>query len=156
MAILAILVRHAKPRDSDGALSESGIMMQKKVSSYLKKEFEITPNEIWTSPILRAKQTADLIGEEFGLTPQEELVLGELDMFDEFEVTQKLAVLPDESTVIIVTHAPQIMRLSTYWTGAQFFTGTPATSCAIFYEFPEKVVPGTGHFVRLVTYSDTT
>ncbi|MBS0633902.1 MAG: histidine phosphatase family protein [Verrucomicrobia bacterium] len=156
MAILAILVRHAKPRDSDGALSESGIMMQKKVSSYLKKEFEITPNEIWTSPILRAKQTADLIGEEFGLTPQEELVLGELDMFDEFEVTQKIATLPDESTVIIVTHAPQIMRLSTHWAGHQVFAGTPPTSAALFYEFPEKVVPGTGRFVRLVSYSDTT
>lgn len=156
MAVLAILVRHAKALDEEKTLSETGIMMQKKINAFLKKEIQIEPNELWTSPVVRATQTAALIGDEFGLTPKQEFALGELDMFDEFEITQKMAELPDESTVIIVTHAPQIMRLSTYWSGAQNFAGSPPNSSAIFFEFPGKVIPGTAHMVRFVSYSDIT
>ena len=156
MAILTILVRHAKAMVNDDAvqvISNSGRMMQEKVNRYLKR-FEIQPTELWTSPVLRAKQTAEMIAEEFDLKAQEELTLGELEMFDEYEITQKLALVPDESTIIIVTHGPQIMRLATYWLGNRLFQGQPATSSALFLEFPDGVKPGEAKFIRLINYSD--
>lgn len=156
MPILAILVRHAKPLalDPTQKLSDSGKEMQKTVNAHLKNELQIEPTELWTSPVLRAVETAQIIAEAFNLVPQQEIALGELEMFDELEITNKLKEMPDESTVILVSHAPQIMRLATYWTGDQVFSGAPATSSALFLEFPSKVEPGKARFIRHVTYSD--
>ncbi len=154
MAILTILMRHANTK-SEGVhqiLSESGRKMQAKVNAYLKA-MGIEPTQIWTSPILRAKQTAEMIGQEFGITPQEEWALSD-DLFDEIETSNRLFEMPDESTIILVSHAPQIMRLSTYFMGGQVFGATPPTSSAAFIEFQGKVKPGKGRFIRLVTYSD--
>ncbi len=128
--------------------------MQKKVNTYLKSEFQIEPTEIWTSPILRAKETAEMIGKEFNLTPKEDISLGELEMFDDLEINNKFMEIADESTIIIVTHAPQIMRLATYWLGQKTLTSQPPTSSALFLEFPGKVEQGKATFVRLLTYSD--
>ena len=156
MAILTILVRHAKASllDTTQKLSDSGKDMQKMVNSHLKNELQIEPNEIWTSPILRAKETAELLGQEFGLVPQEEIGLGELELFDELAITNRLKEMPDESTIILVSHAPQIMRLASYWVGTKLFEEPPDTSTAVFLEFPRKIEPGTARFVRMVTYLD--
>lgn len=156
MAILVLLVRHAKPLmlDTAQSLSETGKEMQKKVNAYLKNELLIEPTEIWTSQIPRALETAQMIGKEFNITPKEEIALGELEMFDALEITNKFKEIADESTIIIVTHAPQIMRLATYWLGYQMFTTQPPTSSALFLEFPSKVEEGKASVVRFVTYSD--
>ncbi len=152
MVRLIILARHAKADVSDSSqkLTESGRKMQLALIDNLKK-IGITPNAIWTSPLLRALQTAAMFGDAFGIDPKEELVLGEQEMFDEMEITNKIKEMPDESTLIIVTHAPQILRLATNWTGTQFFKGTPPTSSALFLEFGNVVAPGKAHFVQLIT-----
>lgn len=157
MSKLAILVRHAKPLELDPAkkLSDSGKKMQATVNAFLK-ELEIEPTEIWTSPVLRAKETAELIGRDFNKSIQEEPALGELELFDEIELNLKLKELPDESTVIMVSHAPQIMRLATYWIGMQYFALPPPTSSALFLVFADGVDPGRARPVRFVTYSDLT
>ncbi len=152
MAILAILIRHAKP-DLEGKVTESGRKMQKKVNDFLKS-LEVAPTEIWTSPITRAKETAALVGEVFNVQPKEDFALSELELFDEMEITAKLAEMPDESTVIMVSHGPQIMRLASYWLGAHILPGAPPTSSATIIEFPGKVQEGGGVFVRQITYSD--
>ncbi len=152
MAILAILIRHAKP-DLEGKVSESGRKMQKKVNEFLKS-LEIEPTEIWTSPITRAKETAALVGELFGKEPKEDFALSEVELFDELEITAKLSEMPDESTVIMVSHGPQIMRLVSYWIGAHILPGSPPTSSATIIEFPGKVQEGKGTLVRQITYSD--
>ncbi|MCE5293569.1 MAG: histidine phosphatase family protein [Chlamydiales bacterium] len=155
MSILVLLTRHAKPlaQDISQRLSESGKEMQKVVNSHLKNDLQIEPSAIWTSPILRAKETAMLIGEEFALEPQEEMALSDV-AFDELEITEKLAHLPDESTIIMVSHAPQLMRLATYWMGSQAYGQTPPTSSVLLIELDYPVIAGNAKIVRFITYSD--
>jgi len=152
MAILAILIRHAKP-DLEGKLTDSGRQMQKKVNAFLKS-LEVAPTQIWTSPILRARETAEIVTQDFGVSAENEMALSELELFDEQEITNKLAAMPDESTVILVSHGPQIMRLTSYWVGAHILPGSPPTSSATIIEFPGKVGQGKATFVRQINYSD--
>ena len=88
--------------------------------------------------------------------PKQEFALGDLEMFDETEITDKLAQIPDESTVVLVSHGPQIMRLVTHWTGMRMYKSLPPTSSATLIEFSGKVQAGKAKFVRLITYSDFT
>ncbi len=117
------------------------------------KDFGVQPTEIWTSPVVRAVETAELIGNAFAITPQQEVALGELEMFDELEVTNHLATVADGSTIILVSHAPQIVRLTSYWLGGRAYSSSPPTSSATLIEFPNSVAPGKGQFVRLISYS---
>ena len=156
MSTLVILIRHAKAEVSKGPvqnLTESGRMMQSKVNKYLKK-FGIVPDAIWTSPVPRARETATMIADTFEIMPKEELALADAEMFDEAEITQKLSELPDRSTVILVSHGPQIMHLATYLLGSRQLQSQPPTSSALFIEFDDKVEEGKGRFTRMITYSD--
>lgn len=155
MSILVILVNHAKSLDgaSTNALSDSGKKMQSRVNAFLK-ELEVVPTEIWTSPTLSASETARMIGKEYGQEPKEIETLGELEMFDEVMINEELKELPDESTVIIVSHSLQMMRLATYWLGYRYFAEAPPASSGLFLVFRQKVGPKGADIVRFVTYAD--
>lgn len=158
MTILAILVRHAtaapSPNDPDGIqrITNSGRKRQETVNSIMK-DYEIQPTEMWSSPVTRAQETAEIIGKAFNVTPETEVALGELEMFDEAIVTSRLSEVPDESTIILVSHAPQILRLSTYWIGKRIYGTSPPTSSATLIKFTHKVEPGKGEFVRIIAAS---
>lgn len=126
--------------------------MQKVVSAHIKDELGIRPTHLWTSPVLRAKETADIVGEVFGLKPQQEAALGEQKIGCESEITQKLQEVPDNSCVMLVSHSPQIVSLASYLANQSL--ATPPTSSVAILEFANKVEPGLGRFVRLVSYSD--
>lgn len=160
MSILVILVHHAKSLEGGQAygLSDEGKKMQSKVNAFLK-ELEIAPTEIWTSPALSASETARMIGREYGQEPKEIDTLGELEMFDEVMINEQLKEMPDESTVVIVSHPLQMMRLASFWLGYQYFAEAPPASSALFLVFrqkagPQKVGPNAASIVRFITYAD--
>lgn len=128
--------------------------MQKVVNAYLKNELGIKPTHLWTSPVLRAYETAQLLGEDFNLVPQEEAALSEQETSSEVELTQKLNEVPNKSCVILVSHSPQIVRLASLWAPDAAPSGTPPTSSVLFLEFAGPVQPGGARFIRIVTHSD--
>lgn len=156
MSIQVLLVRHAKPLalDTSQKLSPSGKEMQKVVNAYLKNELGLKATHIWTSPILRALETAQMIGETFGIVPEQEVALSELEASSELEITRKLQEVPDKACVILVTHSPQIVRLTSLWAPDAAPIATPPTSSALLLEFAGSVQPGGARFIRLVTHSD--
>lgn len=128
--------------------------MQKAVNTYLKNELGLQPTHLWTSPVLRAYETAQIVGEAFKLAPEQEIALSELEASSEVEITRKLQEVPDKSCVILVTHSPQIVRLASLWAKDAAPIATPPTSSALLLEFGGSVQPGSARFIRLVTYSD--
>lgn len=73
------LMRHGiayEPHDWNGSefdrpLTEEGFERTRAVAKALKKEKEIELDEIWTSPLVRAKQTAEIVAELLGVKLRE-------------------------------------------------------------------------------------
>ena len=71
--MLLQFLRHADAEDfadSDFArnLTSKGQAQAKRVGGFIKKQ-GLKPDLILTSPLVRARQTADIVGKEIGLTP---------------------------------------------------------------------------------------
>jgi phosphohistidine phosphatase len=116
-----LLVRHAiaVDRDTPGIadhlrpLTEEGAARFRKSSRALADM--VTVDAILTSPLLRAKQTAEIFGRNFpGVSIQEAASLGSGSR-EEFEAA--LARLPKSSTVAGVGHEPYVSEWTADWLG---------------------------------------
>src|SRR5262245_14643528 len=114
-----LVVRHAiaVDRDTPGIsdhlrpLTEEGAARFRKSSRALADM--VTADAVLTSPLLRAKQTAELLGRNFpGIAIQEVASLG-TGAREEFEAT--LARLPKTSTVAAVGHEPYVSEWTAEW-----------------------------------------
>ena len=125
------LVRHAiaVERDAPGvttdaerALTPEGrIRMRRNVNGL--KRLKVSIDEIWTSPLVRARQTAEVLAEGYALNTaiQEEAALepgGEVAT-----LVQRLCERPLSSRIALVGHEPYLGELATYlltglWTGS--------------------------------------
>jgi len=137
--------------DSLAPISESGRAVQKEINAYLRAKGYV-PTQIWHSPVLRAQQTAELIGEDFQVPLQPELSLSEY--FDELDILNKLAQAPDNSTIFLVSHGPQLFRLSGFLIGYTLLKSPLQNSSALVLEFQDKVVAGAARYVELFTSHD--
>lgn len=113
------LIRHAKAEDRnlgkpdfERKLTEKGI---KQFTDYVPEIIPVLEKnknlKIWTSPIIRAKETAQILTEAMGIEQaeiKEFLATGDLD-----ELLQELQAEPDEFAVVCVGHEPSM----SYWTG---------------------------------------
>jgi phosphohistidine phosphatase SixA len=111
-------------------------------------EIGLIPTEIWHSPILRAKHTAEVIAKDFNVPLKEELSLG--DNFDEIDLVEKFSEAQAGSCIFLVSHGPQLMRLSTYLLGRSIFKTQIPTSSALVIEFQKQVGERKGIFVKIV------
>lgn len=148
MAIKVVLIRHAQvDMASQKDISDMGRAIQKLMDSYLK-EIGLIPNEIWHSPIKRATETAEIIAEDFQVPLKQETSLGEY--FDEIDLVEKLAEIPDSTCLFLVSHGPQLMQLTTYLLGkSPFKTQLPNSGVAVI-EFRKKPKEGQGIFLKNV------
>lgn len=114
-----ILMRHAEagefdplryPDDSLRPLSKDGVKIQHKVAKALKR-IGLKPARIFTSPRLRARQTAEITAETLGL----QMVLMESPALGkEYSVKTVLKLLAGcgaEETVLCVGHEPDLSEL---------------------------------------------
>jgi phosphohistidine phosphatase len=122
------LVRHAiaVPRGAPGVLDDrsreltpAGVKkMRRNVAGLARLAVEI--DEIWTSPLVRARQTADLLAEGLHLATHPRVVKGLEPGGDINILTQKLAQHADRAGVALVGHEPDLGELATYLlTGAR-------------------------------------
>lgn len=113
------IMRHADAKysslyqDEDRPLSEKGINQQAQAISKMKERSHI-PDAIYCSPLKRAIETADIVAQEFELSPQ---ILKELGDFSSVDfLIMKLTLLKPNSNLII-GHAPQLSELVERLTG---------------------------------------
>lgn len=104
-----LLMRHGKAEpphrtDYDRELTAPGRKRIFDASYGLKKTLQKQETYIWTSPLPRARQTADIVAEIIGVTAiseHEAIYRGDLD-----SLNAGIIGLPEPSTLIIIGHEP--------------------------------------------------
>jgi phosphohistidine phosphatase len=151
MSTTVLLIRHAKPSKSSvesdflRPLSEEGKIIQHKMNEYLRYR-GLIPDAIWHSPFKRTQETAEIIGQDFGVTPLMELSLGEY--LDEEDLLEKLPDPKEKLCIYLVGHGPQLMRLATFFVGTPVYSISPSPSSALQLEFHENIAPGKAYCIK--------
>jgi phosphohistidine phosphatase len=124
-------VRHGKasqtaPSDEQRPLTEDGIESAKNLAVALKKA-GCKPTIIYTSPRVRALQTATIIADEFGMTAQ-------VNNACNFEFNAKAAAelctgYDEEDEIMFVGHNPSMSEVVQHITGAAVELSTGAIAC---------------------------
>jgi phosphohistidine phosphatase len=110
------LLRHADAdtraaRDDDRRLSEKGINQAKRVGRFCRAQ-EIIPERILTSPVIRARETADLFAAEIGGVSVELAPFLACGMEPE-RALRELKAWENVESVMIVGHEPDFGLLIT-------------------------------------------
>jgi phosphohistidine phosphatase len=116
----AILIRHAKagtrdpnswPDDGKRPLSPQG-REEQRAAARLMKRMGVQFNFLVTSPLVRARQTADIIAEAYQWSepPQEAEVLGHGCTAQ--GVVKLLSKFPPDATVALVGHEPELSQVA--------------------------------------------
>lgn len=108
------IFRHAradfKSVDEDPPISEEGIAETKRVVELANQRFRFKPTAVVSSPVLRAKQTADLVKKQLGLKSSvvDDCLYGDTEPS---EVLKFLSKFKKEDRVALVSHMPLIFEL---------------------------------------------
>lgn len=105
--------RHGQAEDAQGPdfddfarkLTDKGVERTQAAGHALVK-LNVKPAYIYTSPRLRARQTADILGEALGINPQarEEVNFG----FNPHLIPGLIGDLPNEASLLFVGHEPDL------------------------------------------------
>lgn len=141
-----IVIRHGKPL-SDGfaedglrPLSNEGRIVQRQMAERLKA-LGISPGLILTSPLLRAVQSAEIVGEVFEAPVEEESALGE-----EFDAEVVLGRILPGKTIAIVGHMPTLPQLVEKLVGKPVLPDGICKSGMVILSFKDKIGWGKAHF----------
>jgi phosphohistidine phosphatase len=111
------LVRHttASPGEDDAArpLSKEGRKEARSLAEFFLKNRAFSPDRLWISPLLRAKETAKILSEGLQPAPQEFEVEGLRPDADPKAIVTKIALLPPGSSLALVGHNPHLSILAT-------------------------------------------
>lgn len=113
-----ILFRHGKAESGNAATEDLKRALTEEGKEELRKSMThfrafMKPNQeihLWSSPLLRAVQTAEIISEEFGIA--EILQFEFIGNGDYFDLNSELGLLKQPATVIIVGHDPYLSEWS--------------------------------------------
>jgi len=150
MTTRLVAIRHAKPlsegyaEDSLRPLAEEGKAVQRIVTQKIK-EGGIKPDVILCSPLLRAQQTAEIIGETFDIPVQDELALG--DQFDSHKLLDFLPPPDHNQTIVFVGHAPTLAEFVNQLVGEVALPNGLSKSEAAVVEFDNTIGFGKGKFI---------
>lgn len=115
-----LFIRHAQAVDNAGAMGDAarwltpkGRKMARKVGRWLGKRDKRRPAAIWTSPQVRAVQTAEVIAAALG-HEGEVRTCGELSPgHDPGELLRRLTAEPQVEVLALVGHEPSLSLLAT-------------------------------------------
>jgi len=148
MTTTLVVLRHAKPVSGEGyadsdlrPLSDEGRNKQRKMAEFLKSE-DIIADKIFTSPLLRAVQTAEIVAEVFSMEFEKELVLG-----NRFNVGRLMAKIELDKTTFFVGHIPTLENFVRDLVGEDVLPDGLSKSAAVILEFPNVIEMGKARFV---------
>ncbi len=142
-----VALRHAEPTsdgyadDSLRPLSEVGRRNQKKLTKMLQYK-GIIPTLILTSPLLRALETAGIVGAAFNVEIQEEPALG--DQFNTNKLLKVIASSENHTTIFLVGHAPTLGSFISDLVGENVIPQGLSKSSAAIVEFESNIELGAG------------
>lgn len=148
MAHTIVLMRHAHPlsegyaEDALRPLSDEGRQVQKKVVQQLKEK-GLSPQWIYSSPVLRAMQTAELTSE---LTQAEVIPTTALGMPPNFDGILQLIREEKKGPLFLIGHMPtmaELVELLTHHTSLNHFE----TSGSVIITFDRDIDWGKGLFI---------
>lgn len=133
-----ILIRHGKAEDRDSGksdadrqLTEKGIEELKEFTQILRPLLKDKENlKVWTSPLMRAKQTANILVETVGCAQAEEkqfIAEGNLD-----ELLNQMQKEKDNFTIVCVGHEPYTSNWAKELGGAETPFAKGAAASIIF------------------------
>lgn len=139
------LIRHGKagynaPSDDARPLTAEGVQ-QAKNNGALFDKLGITPSAIYTSPRLRAQQTAQYIGEALDIAPE----INEACNFD-FSAQQALMLAQNftpDAILVFVGHNPSMSQAVTDLTGAR----VDLSPCSLAYV--TNIIPTASQYATL-------
>jgi phosphohistidine phosphatase len=124
--------------DSERPLSNKGRRQAERLGQFLADR-AFAPDAILSSPKLRARQTAQLVGDALGIgVTTDDRLAGALDV----EVLEALIDGAGGTSVVLVGHDPDFTDLAMTLTGASYLPLKKATLARIDTSLP--VQPGTG------------
>jgi len=148
-----VAVRHAKPVSEGYAedflrpLSDEGKAVHRKLSEALVKE-GIEPIHIFSSPLVRAMESAYVMGEVFGVGVSELPALG--DEFDPAALIDLLQSFSGEETVIFVGHAPTMAKFVHDLSSDEVLLEGLGKSEAAIVEFDGEAAEKSGKFLKVL------
>ena len=108
------LIRHAHALDGDDdearPLSGKGRAQVRRVASFLRTSGVFTPGEIWHSPLVRARQTAELLARRLKLDAPLCAVADLTPADDPRRMVRRLA--REKRTIALVGHDPHLSTLA--------------------------------------------
>ncbi len=127
------LIRHAHAVDSEDddsrELSSAGRAQVRRLASFLLPTGQVTPDEIWHSPLARAAQTAALLAECLKLDVPRKKVAGLRSEDDPAVIAGRL---PPSLSIALVGHEPHLGCLASLLvTGDVFPPAFSMGKCAI-------------------------
>ena len=156
-----LIVRHAiaqerveaheqRRTDAERPLTDKGRQRMQQGAAGIRAEVESLAR-ILSSPLLRARQTAEILGDEFPETP--------LDVAEHLSpghplpsLVEELAATGEKDTLAVVGHEPDLSSLI-----ALLLCGDDQASVqlkkggAALLDFPSPIAPGSGELLWLVT-----
>jgi len=151
--MIVLLMRHAKadsrswdqyPDDGLRPLTEAGRKEHERLCTLMAR-MGISPDHIVTSPLVRARQTAEIAARALGYggTIDEADVLG--DSFSIGGVVTLLKSYPSEATVVCVGHEPDMSTLGAAFLSVHVDVSIEFKKSAVLgIGFPGHAAPGTG------------
>lgn len=112
--MLVYLIRHAEAvdtlPDAERALSTHGRQQVVALAEFLRRAKAFRPAEVWHSPLVRARETAELLSRELALTAPLKQVAGLTPEDDPETIAATLANLT--RPVALVGHEPHLSALA--------------------------------------------
>lgn len=150
MSTTLIAIRHAKPLSEGFAderlrpLHKEGISTQEMIVQRLAEKGYM-PERIFSSPILRAVQTAAIIAKHFSLEVEEEEALGY--NFNQSILLANLLQANQGRTIIFVGHAPHLAEFVNDLTGYPALMHGLSKSEAAILRFNQEIELGKATFL---------
>lgn len=143
---------HEAPNDRGRPLSEDGKLSVTRVVKYLADE-KILVTKIITSPLLRAWQTAQIIGDGFKVSKsiqESEYLLPESNPID---IIRELKNFSDDEKVLLVSHQPFLSLLISKLTGNLTSKIEMRTSSLACMEIQQPIIGGKGVLKFIMHFS---
>ncbi len=150
MTTRIVAIRHGKPLEEGFAdeilrtLSDEGRSTQRSITEELKN-LGIVPDALYSSPLIRAKQTAEVVDEVYGGVGITECA----GLGYEFDYEEILGLIPpaeENKTVFFVGHAPTLAEFVNDLVGERVLPLGLSKSGAAVVDFPGEVSLGKGQF----------
>lgn len=144
------VMRHAQasfnaPSDQERPITEKGLEQTNELIKRIKNELSDV-EQIWSSELLRAKQTASAVSDVLALPTSEHAFLS--PDVDPRDVLEKINALNTKSALLIVSHQPLVGELVSLLVNGNAHQAHPYSTSEILFLEADVIAPGMASLVK--------